>query len=234
VFPLRDDNPTRAFPKATFLIIALNLIVAFFQFRGLFSDPESVENIISTFALIPQRDFIPYSNSISFLAWVAPFFTSMFMHGGFGHLIGNMWSLWIFGDNIEDQMGSFRYIVFYLLSGLLAAITHCLSDPNAAVPVVGASGAIAGVMGAYLFLFPRARIKMFTLLIFYPLFFEIPAVVFIVIWFLGQLLSVTSSFVDGAAGQEVGGIAFYAHIGGFVAGALLLPFFRKRSARRRV
>lgn len=224
MFPIRDDNPTRRFPFANTLIIVLNLIVAFYEFRSYFSNPLVLEQIIEVYALVPARDFGVLDQS-----W--RLFSSMFLHGGIGHLVMNMWSLWIFGDNIEERMGSFKYIVFYLLCGVVAAIAHCVSAPLSAVPVVGASGAIAGVMGAYLFLFPKARIKMFTLLIFYPLFFEIPAVVFIIIWFIGQVMSVTTAAVEAATGSDVGGIAFWAHIGGFVGGILLLPFFRRRSRR---
>jgi len=158
-----------------------------------------------------------------------PFLTSMFLHGGLWHILSNMWALWIFGDAVEGALGSLRFFVFYVLSGLGAALTHAFLHPQSTMPVVGASGAIAGVMAAYLLLFPRSRLRMFTLLIFYPLFFELPAVVFFAIWFIGQLLSAASVAQIGA--RDVGGIAFAAHIGGFLSGLLLLPVFRRRRQR---
>ena len=158
----------------------------------------------------------------------------MFLHGGLAHLLMNLWSFWIFGDNIEGEMGPFRFLLFYVACGLAAGFAHAFLHPASEVPVVGASGAIAGVMGAYLMLFPGARIRMFTLLVFYPIFFEIPAFVFLIIWFVGQVMSGAMALEQAKSGiGDAGGIAFMAHIGGFIAGILLLPIFRRRRGRKR-
>jgi membrane associated rhomboid family serine protease len=232
--PIRDNNPTSKFAIVTVVIILLNIVIAWFQFRDILTNPARVEEIILAWALIPARDYISLQDASSITSWVSPYFSSMFMHGGIFHLLANMWSLWIFGDNVENEMGRVRYLMFYLLAGLGAALTHSYLNPYSVLPVVGASGAISGVMGAYLLMFPTARLQMFTLLIFYPIFFEIPAVVFLIIWFLGQVFAGAGSAVNEAAGsQEVGGIAFAAHIGGFITGMILLPFFRKGKGRSR-
>lgn len=228
MFPLRDTNPSPIFPVVNFILIAVNLVVAYFAFRGAIGDPEAARVIIEAWALVPSRDLMPYHEAPSVVVWLRPYFTSMFMHGGLLHIVANMWTLWIFGDNVEGALGSVRYLVFYLLCGLAAALTHVVLNPDSSLPVVGASGAIAGVMGAYLFLFPHARIHMFTLLIFYPIFFDLPAFVFLIIWFAGQLFAGTGSLLASAKGEEVGGIAFSAHIGGFIAGVLLLSLFKRR------
>jgi membrane associated rhomboid family serine protease len=232
VFPLRDTNPSPLFPVVNLLLIAANVIVAYFAFRGVIGDPEAARVLIEAWALVPERDFIPVSKAPSLFEWVRPYFTSMFMHGGLLHIAANMWSLWIFGDNVEGAFGSLKYLVFYLLCGVGAALTHVMLNPDSAMPVVGASGAIAGVMGAYLFLFPHARIHMFTLLIFYPIFFDLPAFVFLILWFIGQLVAGTGSLMASASGEEVGGIAFAAHIGGFITGIVLLPLFKRRRRSR--
>lgn len=149
----------------------------------------------------------------------------MFLHGGWMHLIGNMWMLWIFGDNVEDRLGHGRYLLFYVLCGLAASWTHILLHPNSTVPAIGASGAISGVMGAYLLLFPRARVITLFPLFFIPYFLELPAIVYLGAWFLMQLFSGAFSIL---APGEGGGIAWWAHVGGFLAGALLGPPMRRR------
>lgn len=221
MFPLRDDIPSLRFPFVNLTLIVLNVWIFGSMLMG---DPEATVN---RYALVPSRDF---AASLAPL----PFVTSVFLHGGFGHLILNMWSLWIFGDNVEGRMGSVRYLVFYLVCGALACLAHSMLNPGSALPVVGASGAISGVMGAYLFLFPKSRLTMLALLIFYPIFFQLPAVVFLILWFLGQLLSASGEAARVAAtGGDAGGIAFAAHIGGFVAGILLLPVFKGRHPGKR-
>lgn len=224
VFPLRDDVPSTGFPLVVYALIALNAAVFIHELRL----PDSISDLfLAHYALIPVRDLVPIAEVGGPVAWLRPFFTSMFLHGGFLHLVSNLWSLWIFGDNVEGRMGSMRFLAFYLACGLAAAFTHAWLNPGSALPVVGASGAISGVMGAYLFLFPRARLHMLVLLIFYPIFFQMPAVVFLILWFLGQLMSGTANLAaQQITGQDVGGIAFFAHIGGFVAGVLFLPFFK--------
>jgi membrane associated rhomboid family serine protease len=142
-----------------------------------------------------------------------------------------MWTLWIFGDNVEDRMGPLRFIIFYLVCGVLAALTQVLVTPDATIPSVGASGAIAGILGAYLLFFPTARLIVLIPILFFPFFFELPAVIFLVLWFLIQLFSGTAML---ASPQQVGGIAFWAHIGGFIAGMLLCRFFVRRPVRRRL
>jgi membrane associated rhomboid family serine protease len=229
VFPIRDDNPTHRFPFINFLLIIANVVAAYFLFKEMILDREVGEALVTHYAMIPARDFDWTHWSIS---QITPALTSMFMHGGIMHLLLNMWSLWIFGDNIENAFGSFRYLLFYLLCGIVAAFTHAYLEPDSILPVVGASGAISGVMGAYLLLYPRAKIRMFTLLIFYPIFFEIPAVVFLVIWFAGQLFAGASTLVVSSQGTEAGGIAIFAHIGGFVAGMILTPILMIGRSRR--
>jgi len=225
VFPISDNNPASRFPFINLVLIALNVVASYFLFKELLFDQASGEALMTRFALVPARDFDLSHPSLTQL--IQPL-TSMFVHGGILHLVLNMWSLWIFGDNIESAFGSIKYLVFYLLCGIAAAFTHSTLHQESLLPVVGASGAISGVMGAYMLLFPRARIRMFTLLIFYPIFFEIPAFVFLIIWFVGQLLSAGTMVAAQGANADIGGIAFFAHIGGFVAGLVLTPFFKKR------
>ncbi len=231
MFPIRDDNPSPRFPFVVLLIILLNVVVFYLQMKTTFQmGPEAGELLVEKNALVPARDFLTSRG----LGGLKPYFASMFMHGGFLHILFNLWTLWIFGDNVEGATGSIRFLFFYLLCGLAAAFTHCYLNPTSTVPVVGASGAIAGVMGAYMLLFPRARIQMFTLLIFWPIFFELPAVIFLLFWFLGQLASGAQAAQMAQSAGDVGGIAFSAHIGGFIAGMILLPFFKgKKPVRAR-
>lgn len=222
MFPVADNRSIKRFPIIVLAIVVLNVWVFFREIR---LSPSELENFIIAHSLIPARDFT------SFVNWNPQnVLTSIFLHGGVLHLLMNLWSFWIFGDNVESEFGPLRFVVFYLLCGMVASLTHAVLNPHSMVPVVGASGAIAGVMGAYMLLFPGARIRMFTLLIFYPIFFEIPAVVFLLIWFLGQLFSGAATLEQArSSASDAGGIAFFAHIGGFVAGVLLMPFFRRKS-----
>jgi len=154
-----------------------------------------------------------------------PFLTSMFLHGGWLHIFGNMWTLWIFGDNVEERMGSGRFVIFYLFCGLLAGVVHSYTNANSTVPTVGASGAIAGVMGAYFVLYPYARVIVMIPIFIFPFFFEMPAVLYLGFWMLTQVFSGTLSL---ATPGEVGGVAWWAHVGGFAAGMLLQFVFAKR------
>jgi membrane associated rhomboid family serine protease len=154
----------------------------------------------------------------------------MFLHGGWMHILGNMWTLWIFGDNVEDRMGPVRFVVFYLLCGLAAGIVHTLTNPNSTLPTVGASGAIAGVMGAYLFLFPKSRIIVLIPIFFFPFFFELPAVTYLGFWALSQVFSGTLALGDA---RDVGGVAWWAHVGGFITGIALQFFFVRSGAAYR-
>jgi membrane associated rhomboid family serine protease len=206
MFPLRDVIPSRTVPVVTVGLIALN-VLAFLLEASL--GPGDLESFLMVYGVVPAN-----------FSWVGVF-TSMFLHGGWMHLLGNMWSLWIFGDNVEDRLGHDRYLLFYLGCGGLAALAHVWSDPSSPVPTIGASGAIAGVMGGYFVLYPQSRV----LTIIPPLVFnvfEIPAVVFLGFWFLLQLVSGVGTQLTAATGRPVGGIAFWAHVAGFVAGAALV------------
>lgn len=206
MIPLRDRNPTRSTPLVTYLLIAINVAVFAFQ---LSLSPHGETAFVSRFGLVPLM--LEHRHYITLLS-------SMFLHGGWLHLIFNMWSLFIFGDNVEDKLGKARYLLFYLASGLFAALAQYAIDPHSAVPMVGASGAIAGVLAAYFKLFPRARIVTLIPLLFFFFVREIPASFFILFWFLLQVLSGFGSI--GAVAS--GGVAVFAHIGGFVAGLWLV------------
>jgi membrane associated rhomboid family serine protease len=221
MIPIRDDNPTRTFPFITIILIVMNTL-AFFYELSLQSQPR-VEAFFADFALVPAE--ITQMPSLGALRTV---FTSMFLHGGWLHLIGNMWFLWIFGNNIEDSVGHFKFIFFYLLCGIAAAAAQILSVPDSSVPMIGASGAISGVLGAYLLLFPRARVLvLFPIWIFFR-FIYVPAWLMLIVWFAMQLLS---GWATAGAAAHGGGVAFWAHVGGFVAGLALIPLFKKRYVR---
>lgn len=211
----------------TWFVILLNAIVFYVE---LTLPERSLTAFFYQFGIVPgsithpvwARQYIPGSGS------VASFLTYMFLHGDWMHFLGNMWMLWLFGDNVEDKLGHFRFLLFYFLCGIASGLIHLLFNVNSAVPALGASGAIAGIMGAYLVMFPLGRVVVFVPLFFIPYFFEVPAVIYLGIWFAAQLFSGTFSLLAGSAG----GIAWWAHIGGFIAGILFLPKFRKRSKRR--
>jgi membrane associated rhomboid family serine protease len=220
MIPLRDDRPTRSFAFATVAIIALNALVFWHELS--LGSPRQAELFFANFALTPaDLTHAPSPDSYRTI------FTSMFLHGGWMHIIGNMLYLWIFGNNVEDSVGHFKFIIFYLLGGVAAAATQVAIAPNSTVPMIGASGAVSGVLGAYLLLLPRARVMvLFPIWIFWRVFY-VPAVLMLVFWFGMQLLS-------GLAVLQMnlnGGVAFWAHVGGFVAGVLLIPIFKKRSVR---
>jgi membrane associated rhomboid family serine protease len=212
VIPLRDSNPTHSTPVLTYLIIAANVLVFLYQSS---LDPETEKLFIEQYGLVPA--LISHDPTIG--SFITPL-TSMFMHGGFMHVLFNMWSLFIFGDNIEDSLGKARFALFYLLSGLAAAAAQVFLDPNSMIPMIGASGAIAGVLAAYVRLFPHARVLTLIPLIFFFILREIPAVIFIVLWFGVQLVSGIGMLRFGS--EQAGGVAVFAHIGGFVAGLLLI------------
>ncbi len=218
MIPLRDTIRSRTYPFVTYLLIILNTVVFFFQ---VMQGPEQ-GRFVATYALIPAR--FTHPALIDYFGWGANFvslFTFMFLHGGFWHLLGNMWSLYIFGDNIEDRLGPLRYLLFYLLAGALSGLVHLVLHPGSQIPTVGASGAIAGVMGAYFVLYPRSRILTLIPIFIFPWLIEIPAFIFLGIWFVLQFLGAAGA--DGAAG----GIAWWAHVGGFVAGIALLKGFER-------
>ena len=233
MFPIRDDNPQILTPYATYAIIALNAIVWVF-IQGFGSMVPLVESICS-FGLVPAQllQSLPSSAAIPLggdlvcvigggSGWYTTV-TSMFMHGGWMHIIGNMWFLWIFGNNVEDAMGTRRFVVFYLLCGLAAVAFQVMTNPDSTVPMVGASGAIGGVMGAYIVLFPRVHVHMLVFFGFFVTTFAMPAVYMLGYWLLIQLLSGVLSI-----GGQGGGTAFWAHVGGFVAGMVLIFLFRDK------
>ena len=221
MIPLRDTNPRSTFPWVTVLIILANSLVFF---REVIAPPEQLELLMGTYGLIPARTTAFFSDaSIPLSQAILPFFTSMFLHGGWMHLIGNMWFLWIFGDNVEDRVGHLRYVVLYLASGLAGAAAHVLFSAHSTLPTVGASGAIAGVMGAYLITFPSARIL--TLIPFFFFFtIELRAYVILLYWLVIQFFYGAASLAATNAGQ--GGVAWFAHVGGFAMGIPLMLLLR--------
>jgi membrane associated rhomboid family serine protease len=223
MFPLKDTIPGREFPIATWSIIIVNVIV-FLVEESL--PRETLKEVFYFFGIVPARYSHPEWSILLGLPFdnYWPFLTNIFLHGSWMHIIGNMWSLYLFGDNVEDRMGHLRFLLFYLLSGIAAGLTHFIFNIDSTVPALGASGAIAGVMGAYFILYPHSRIITLIPLFFIPYFIEIPAFIYMIVWFSSQFFSGTFSLLSPEAG---GGIAWWAHIGGFISGIVLLPFFRK-------
>lgn len=236
LFPIKDYNPTRRTAYVTIILIAVNIII--FIYQGIVGDLnyhvsksamvpweithfKNIPNPIG-YQMVPDQYGYPrralvYRNTPPFLT----LFTSMFMHGSLWHLLGNMLFLWIFGNNIEDYLGRFKFILFYLVCGLGASLTHILFHFNSLIPVIGASGAVSGVMGAYLVLYPQARVRSLVFIFFFFTFVDIPAFVFLIVWFIFQFLNF--------GGQ---GIAWLAHVGGFLIGLFLIKWWRDRRKRR--
>jgi membrane associated rhomboid family serine protease len=229
MIPIRNAVPTRYPPVVTWMLIATNCVVFLLQ-NSL--GPAELEEFLRTFALIPARYLEPlvYRDAVLTAADFLPFFTMMFLHGGWLHLILNMWTLWLFGPAVEDRLGHGRYLAFYLACGLAASVAHFVFNPTSVVPALGASGAIAGVLGSYMRLFPLARVVVLVPVIFVPLFFEVYAFVFVGLWFLLQVLQGT---VDLLLSFRGGGVAWWAHIGGFVAGLVLCPLLVQSERRYR-
>ncbi len=231
MFPYRDDNPTLATPAVTFLLIGLNA-AAWVLLQGMGTDPMLARSVCELGLIpgeylgrLPPGSTIPLSPQLGCVIearseWYTPI-SSMFLHGGWLHLIGNMWFLWVFGNNVEDSMGHVRYLAFYLLCGLAAAAGQTLVNPSSAIPMVGASGAISGVMGAYIVLYPKVRVHMLIFLGFFITTIVVPAYLMLGYWFLLQLLGGLPTI-----GDDKGGVAFWAHAGGFLAGALLIAVFK--------
>jgi membrane associated rhomboid family serine protease len=228
MFPIRDTVPSRNYPYMTRLLIVVNALAFIYE---LMLPERALEQFMYLFGIVPARFTHPeWAAYVGFPGGdYMPFLTHMFLHGGWLHIISNMWTLWIFGDNVEDRMGSFRFLAFYLLCGVAAGIAHMAINPNSAIPSVGASGAIAGVLAAYFLWFMHSRVLVMIPIIIFPFFVELPAVLYLGFWFVSQLFSGTAALVSP---QEGGGIAFWAHIGGFVAGALLCWLFLKPRPER--
>ncbi len=233
MIPIRDDIPSSRIPFVNTSLIVINVAVFLFE---LTLSERQLRVFFYQFAVQPYEYFLYFSplnrGRVALTDLVVPLFTSMFLHGGWLHIIGNMLYLWIFGDNVEDRMGHVKYLVFYLLCGMLASGAHILSDPTSHIPSLGASGAIAGVLGAYICLYPQARVLvLFPVLV---LFFtaEVPAWLFLGVWILQNFASGVATL--GVETAQGGGTAWWAHIGGFVVGAILVWAFARRIPPRRV
>lgn len=213
MIPIRDTNPAHRPPVVNITLIVLNILVFFWELSLGASLPERLNDV----AFIPARLW----SGETLLSDIFTIFFSMFLHGGWLHLGSNMLYLWIFGDNIEDRLGHVKYLIFYLACGVLATLSHAIMSPASTIPAVGASGAIAGVLGAYLLLFPSARVMTFIPFGFFIAMRELPAMFVLGLWFVIQLFTGVSTIGDVAA-QDVGGVAWFAHIGGFVAGLVLI------------
>jgi membrane associated rhomboid family serine protease len=273
MFPIKDDQPRYSTPYVNTFLIGLNIVVYFLQWSQMTTDPRAAEHLARTYGEVPAHlaAFLAGSHRYSPEQVVLPFFTSMFLHGSWMHVLGNMWFLYIFGDNIEDYLGHFTYLVFYLLCGLIAMATQVAVYPHSNIPTVGASGAIAGVLGAYFLLYPRARVLtaffLFTLVVpvwmrypnarmlivvvvlllclavritnpragvltwFLIFLLWIPAWIILGYWFVLQFLEGVSSLQVERLGRDVGGVAVWAHVGGMIAGAVMVKLFPERGRR---
>jgi rhomboid family protein len=230
-FPIRDDQPRYSTPFINYFIIGLNIAVYLLvevpiQVQG----PRAMNLLIAQFGLIPHDLVRAVSGLPQYPlgANILTILTSMFMHGGLFHILGNMWILWIFGDNVEDYLGHFSYLTFYLICGVAAALTDIALTPTSNIPMIGASGAIAGVMGAYFLLYPRAKVLTWVIFIF---FWWLPAWIWLGFWFLGQFFDTIG--MASSAHHQTGGIAVAAHVGGFVTGLILIKVFPRRSITQR-
>lgn len=244
MIPLRDDAPRFSTPYITYFLVALNIVIFLYQWiTQLSAGPAQLQMFVNEFGLIPARiPIVLEGGQVPPQLWsqigtyitpegaFLPVLTSMFLHGSWLHLIANMWALWIFGDNIEDHLGRFTYLVLYLASGISAGALHTIVSLNSTVPTVGASGAIAGVMGAYFVLYPRARVLTVVPFLFF-FFLWLPAWVVLGYWFIAQFLSGAATSLSATTSNSTGGIAFWAHVGGFVAGVLLIKVFPSKPRR---
>ena len=210
LFPYKDDNPRVLFPFITFSIIGINIIIFLLQFLAIGNDHQYATNLIYNYGFIPNT-FNPLT-----------IITSMFIHSGFSHIIGNMWFLYIFGDNVESILGHVKFFCFYLACGIGAALAQYIIQPHSIIPMVGASGAIAGVLGAYMIRFPKARVHIFVMIIVFFTTFVVPAQIVLGIWFIMQL----SGGLNSLGVDTTGGVAWFAHIGGFIVGISTIQLFQ--------
>jgi membrane associated rhomboid family serine protease len=231
MIPLRDDTPRFSTPYVTYFLIALNTLVFLYE---LSLPPRNLEGLMYVLGVVPTKvgAMVHGIEGVSPAMALVPILTSMFLHASWLHLIGNMWVLWIFGDNIEDYLGHFKYLVFYILSGIAASVLHIALNSRSTIPSVGASGAIAGVMGAYFVLYPRAKVLTLVPLIVFFTFWWLPAWIVLGYWILVQFLSGAATAIA-YSNQTAGGIAFWAHVGGFAAGILMIKLMPERAHRVR-
>jgi membrane associated rhomboid family serine protease len=229
MLPIKDDQPRYSKPYVNGFLIGLNIVIFLFQWFQMMTDPHGADRFAKTFGEVPAHlaAFLAGSPKYTLPAVVVPFFTSMFLHAGWEHVLGNMWWLFIFGDNVEDYLGHFRYLMFYLLSGLIAMATQVAIYPHSTIPTVGASGAIAGVLGAYFILYPRARVLTW----FFVFVLYLPAWIVLGEWFALQFLAGAASLSVVHMGRDVGGVAVWAHVGGFIAGVAMIKLFPERRRR---
>lgn len=225
MLPLKDDQPRYSTPYVNTTLIVVNILIYFYEWT---LGPRGGQAFIQVFGEVPSHlaSFLSGSPRYTLPQVVIPFFTSMFLHGGWWHVIGNMWFLYIFGDNVEDYLGHFKYIVFYLLAGLLAMGTQVAIYPQSNVPTVGASGAIAGVLGAYFLLYPRARVLTW----FFVFVLYLPAWIVLGEWIVIQFFN-GAAVLSMAPSRDIGGVAFWAHVGGFIAGMVMIKIFPERQRR---
>ena len=226
MIPVRDNVPARRYPLITVTLILANVVAFLYE---LSLQPEVRNEFIFLYGMVPAKLVSQHPVDL-FGNTGLSIFSSMFLHGGWVHLLGNMWYLWIFGDNVEDRMGHFRFLLFYLLCGALAAVAHIIFNLGSEIPSIGASGAVAGVLGAYLLSYPFARILTFLPLFFFWPIVELPALLVLGFWFFVQIMNGTAAVAVTA--ETVGGVAWWAHIGGFLAGMFLIGVFARRSARK--
>lgn len=233
MIPIRDDTPRFSTPYVTYFLIALNTLIFLWEWSIGLQSERALNVIMFEFGVVPSHVSAALAGSpqITVVQAFFPILTSMFLHASWLHIIGNMWVLWIFGDNIEDYLGHFAYLLFYLICGFAAAVAHIFLNWGSRVPSVGASGAIAGVMGAYFILYPKARVLTLVPLIIFFTFWWLPAWIVLGYWFLLQFLSGAATAI--ATTSQTGGVAFWAHVGGFVAGILLIKLMPQRAGRYR-
>jgi len=223
MIPLKDNIPAKRFPTVNLWLIIINVFCFLYELK----QGPNLQYFIESYAFVPAHFMEQQARNWLDLSRFVPIFFSMFLHGNWLHLISNMWFLWIFGDNVEDAMGRGRYPLFYLLCGVVSVFAQTMASPHSSVPMIGASGAISGVLGAYVLLYPRAKILTFVPIFFFFYMLDVPAYVFIGIWFLMQFLEGTMQAV--AVGKAAGGgIAWWAHVGGFGAGVAMIHLFRQK------
>lgn len=224
MLPIRDTIRSRTYPIVTVGLMAANAVAFLYEL----SLGSRLDSFVATFGLVPAKYLHLAERGVNPAIRLLPILTSMFLHAGWFHIIGNMWYLWIFGDNVEDRVGHIKFFIFYIICGIAAGFAHIFTNPNSGVPTVGASGAVAGIMGAYFILYPGSRIWTLVPVFFFFQFVEIPAFVFLGFWILMQFL--IGTFSKGL-GPLQGGVAWWAHVGGFVTGVVLIFIFKKRKRR---